>query len=186
MGTQGSPKGDVLNCGWSVTPRGFCGWPHFHTFPIKCNVGIRTLQEAICQSYSTALIRTKNDPSEWTLSRVLTYQTMFRRWKAVLLCLVPLVVPGMQNGAGDEHLTYPVLKCVELARQSKSQHPKWICYGTWLISVARFPLYLGKPPGCFFWRIDAFGFLGYLAVVMKHLGVSVNLASWGAPCKQIN
>ena len=49
------PKGDVLNCGWSVTPRGFCGWPHFHTFPINCNVWIRTLQEAIiCQSYSTA------------------------------------------------------------------------------------------------------------------------------------
>ena len=38
-----------------------------------------------------------------------------------------------------EYLTYPVLKCVELARQSKSHHPKWICYGSWLISVARFP-----------------------------------------------
>lgn len=47
-------------------------------------------------------------------------------------------------------------------------------------------LILGQTSWLFFWRIDAFGFLGYLAVVMKHLGVSVNLASWGAPCKQIN
>ena len=47
-------------------------------------------------------------------------------------------------------------------------------------------LILGQTSWLLFWRTDAFGFLGYLAVVMKHLGVSVNLASWGAPCKQIN
>ena len=142
-------------------------------------------------------------PSEWTLSRVLTYQTMFRRWKAVLLCLVPLVVPGMQNGAGDEGIHagylchYGDLVCV-WASHLPSVEMCWTCTAIkkpppkmdllWNMTDFRgqIPLYLGKPLGCFFGERMLSVFPGYLAVVMKHLGVSVNLASWGALCKQIN
>lgn len=204
--------GTVYSCGNSGQPKRRCTklwmicdsegvlwlttFPHI-SYQLQCVRGYLSI-------VLNRLNRTKNDPvrmdpvqSADLMDPVLVGERPYCCASFPLWCLGCRMGLGMRGIHAGYLCHYGDLVCV-WASHLPSVEMCWTCTAIkkpapkmdllWNMTDFRgqIPLYLGKPPGCFFGEPMLSVFPGYLAVVMKHLGVSVNLASWGAPCKQIN